>query len=193
MHLDHANSLGRRRNAERKKYGFCIRCPNKAEEGHVLCGRCMELLRLRDLDLEGQHMRAKTKQQERMAAGLCKWCDRPNVLGRSLCEPHLKAERNKVRAYRADRKAKGLCWRCNDPVRLGGSLCQKHRDEVTEKERGKGSARRARLPVTSTVVEVKPAPEESAPVLPEEMTGDAPMFIQTMGRFVKDLPQLSIA
>jgi hypothetical protein len=139
-HLDKANALARRRNTERKSWGLCIRCPNKAETGHVLCAACLENLRSREVNRKDTHKRERTKQQQRIAAGLCKWCENKVVEGRSLCEAHLKREREKVRAYRAERKRLGLCWRCDDPVRPGGGLCEKHRREVTVKERKKKPA-----------------------------------------------------
>lgn len=133
-HLDKANALARRRNAERKQYGLCIRCPNKSQEGHVLCATCLESLRHREAN-PGRPNKDRGKQQMRMAAGLCRWCENPSAVGRTLCDEHLRIEREKVRVYRAERKAKGLCWRCDDPARPGGVLCQKHREAVTLKER----------------------------------------------------------
>ncbi len=92
-HLDKANELARRRNAERKQYGLCIRCPNKATEGHVLCDECLKSLRRRDIDWTDKREKEVRKHQVRSAAGLCKWCDNPVVPGRALCESHLTIER----------------------------------------------------------------------------------------------------
>lgn len=39
----------------------------------------------------------------RNAAGLCGWCDEPNVLGRQRCQAHLDIENFKARARRAAR------------------------------------------------------------------------------------------
>lgn len=149
-HLDKANELARRRNAERKTYGLCIRCPKKSAEGHVLCNDCLTSLRRREINWDDKRDKEKSKHQIRQSKGLCKWCENPNVPGRALCEAHLTTERNKVREYRAERKAKGLCWRCDNPARPGGALCQKHREEVTAKERAK-SDRGARSSVPSEV------------------------------------------
>jgi hypothetical protein len=160
-HLDKANATARRRNAERKYYGLCLRCPEKAQEGHVLCATCLENLRHRELNLDSEREKSRTKQQLRRNAGLCKWCEKPNAAGRALCEEHLRGEREKVRAYRAERKAKGLCWRCDDPVRPRGVLCQKHREEVTAKERAKALVVRAGPAVPGEV----PPKVDSTPVL----------------------------
>jgi hypothetical protein len=140
-HLDKANELARSRNALRKAHGMCLRCPNVAKQGHVLCEDCLEGLRGRDTNV-GQKLERETgKLRARKAAGICRWCPEPIYEGRSLCKGHLESQRKKVREYRAERKAAGLCWRCDDPARPKGGLCQRHRDEVTKKERARSSLR----------------------------------------------------
>lgn len=134
-HLDKANELARRRNADRKTYGLCVRCPKKAAKDHVLCEECLARLRGRDIDWSEKNGKDRTLQQTRRSKGLCRRCDKPSFEGRSLCKEHLENDRSKVKAYRAERKAKGLCWRCDELARPGGVLCQHHRDEVTAKER----------------------------------------------------------
>jgi hypothetical protein len=141
-HLDKANALAKKRNAERKAHGMCLRCPNVATEGHVLCEKCLKGLRGRDVDWSDKHKRENAKYKDRLAAGLCKWCDSPRYENRALCKAHLEVERQKVRQYRAERKAQGLCWRCDDPVRPGGVLCAKHRVEVTTKDRARAQRKK---------------------------------------------------
>jgi len=151
-HLNTANALARRRNAERKAHGMCIRCPNVAEKGHVLCGDCLEGLRGRETNVEQKQERELNKLKARKVAGFCRWCNEPIYEGRNLCKKHLESQRKKVRNYRAERRAAGLCWRCDDPARPGGVLCQRHRDEVTEKERVK-SISGTRLPPAGKVAQ----------------------------------------
>jgi Recombination endonuclease VII len=180
-HLDKANALARNRNAERKRFGLCIRCPEKAQEGHVLCATCLESLRHREVNWAGKRDRDRGKQQVRMAAGLCRWCDNSIAAGRTLCEEHLKIEREKVRVYRAERKAKGLCWRCDEPARPGGVLCQKHREAVTAKERARAQEATA------------PAPPAAPPAPMSEPTQDHVSESRIKAAAVVHIVQRSVA
>jgi len=127
-HLAEAIESTHHRNEERKHYKICRRCPNFSIENHVLCKQCLE---------------------KQLAVSKCRWCDKPPKTGRSLCEDHLKIDRDKVRTYRAKRKAKGLCWRCPRKARPGGSLCDYHRKLVTTQERELEEAKKAKANKTS--------------------------------------------
>src|SRR5271170_5212448 len=117
-HLDKANAMARRRNAARKAHGYCLRCPNRAKEGHVLCQVCLDKPKKRDTEKRSEKLKL------RQASGRCRWCPNPPVPGRTLCDAHLKAKRVRERSYRAKRKAKGLCLRCSRTARPVGVLCQ---------------------------------------------------------------------
>ncbi len=134
---------GRRRHAERKAAGLCVKCGRaSALAERTQCGPCAERRLAAD---RARHARARAegkprrdseaarladcerghrRRAERRAAGVCIRCGHfPPEEGRSMCEPCRDDRRAAIRARRAERRAAGLCETCAAPVTGGAVYC----------------------------------------------------------------------
>ena len=131
---------GRRRRAERRAAGLCIRCGNVApEEGRSMCEPCRD----------DRRAAKRTRRAERRAAGLCEDCAAPVTGGAAYCAPCAsarnerrqrdpEAHREADRRRYAERRARGDCTSCGKPAN-GAAECQSCRDAA----RARYDARRA--------------------------------------------------
>ena len=131
---------GRRRRAERRAAGLCIRCGNVApEEGRSMCEPCRD----------DRRAAKRARRAERRAAGLCEECAAP-VTGRATyCDPCAgarnerrqrdpEAHREADRRRYAERRDRGDCTSCGKPAQ-GAAECQACRNAA----RARYDARRA--------------------------------------------------
>ena len=131
---------GRRRRAERRAAGLCIRCGNiPPEEGRSMCEPCRD----------DRRAAKRARRAERRAAGLCETCAAPVNGGAAYCGPcaaarnerrqrHPEAHREADRRRYAERRARGDCTRCGKPAN-GAAECHACRDAA----RARYDARRA--------------------------------------------------
>ena len=131
---------GRRRRAERREAGLCIRCGNVApEDGRSMCEPCRD----------DRRAAKRARRAERRAAGLCEDCAAPVSGGAAYCGPCAsarnerrqrdpEAHREADRRRYAERRARGDCTSCGKPAN-GAAECQSCRDAA----RARYDARRA--------------------------------------------------
>ena len=105
-----ARERNKKRRAERKEAGLCVRCGELAPaEGNVVCDTCREARRAEERKLYAA----------RRAKGLCGRCGRPTFAGAAQCGPCAALEEGRApkknaasRRRYADRRARGLCVDC---------------------------------------------------------------------------------
>lgn len=121
------------------KKGICNICGKVLENKNgFYCDQCRPLASKASLE------RVKAKQQERLAKGLCRHCERPALPDEQYCEYHLKLirdrHRRKVPYERSQeyREANGLCWVCGkkveDPFYKMCNACRQRRAEASRKK-----------------------------------------------------------
>ena len=136
---------GRRRRAERRAAGLCIRCGNVApEEGRSMCEPCRD----------DRRAAKRARRAERRAAGRCEDCAAPVTGGAAYCAPcaaarnerrqrdpeaHRKADRRRY----AERRARGDCTSCGKPAQ-GAAECEACRDAARARYHVRRAAARAR-------------------------------------------------
>ena len=108
---------GRRRRAERREAGLCVRCGTVPPvQGRGLCEPCRD----------DRRQAKQARRDERRAAGLCVKCATPVPGGRAWCQPcadlrnrqrNPEAQREAGRRRHAERKARGACTGCGKPIR----------------------------------------------------------------------------
>lgn len=99
------------------KRGICNRCGKELENPQkFLCEECKKINRQETREKELQ------KQRDRVAKGLCRFCEKTALEGKTLCAYHQQKEYERcIRKYPIEqskdyRKEHGLCLVCGRPV-----------------------------------------------------------------------------
>ena len=81
----------------RKEVGICTNCGQKPAKSGLLCAecRCKVLKRRREKEYSGRTYGEAFR--ERMKAGLCMYCEKPQEKGYKFCTEHLEERRKAVK------------------------------------------------------------------------------------------------
>lgn len=114
----------RKRRADKRAAGECLRCDQPAVVGRELCaahvGKAKEYLVKNRVAVNRQ---AKVARDRRISNGLCACCTNQTVPGYRKCERHLRLIRDKKNEFRKV----GLCPRCGGMPVTGNVYCEAHR------------------------------------------------------------------